>query len=187
MQSYKINEIFDSIQGEGEDTGMSVTFVRFAECNLACSFCDTHFTSYTHMTAKEIASRCGSYTVFTGGEPLLQDLRALVDCMGDRTIGIETNGTLPIPEYLRCKISLSPKVPRRRCAVKETVNSLKILYPYLYGICADDWLSFPADYVSLQVINPESGVHIKNAVNEVKRLGPPWRLGIQIHKLIGVR
>ena len=39
----KINEIFESIQGEGKYLGANQIFVRFSNCNLHCKFCDTKF------------------------------------------------------------------------------------------------------------------------------------------------
>lgn len=40
MPSY-INEIFNSIQGEGLCVGTRQVFVRFSECQLHCAYCDT--------------------------------------------------------------------------------------------------------------------------------------------------
>ncbi len=39
MPAY-INEIFNSIQGEGPYAGMRQVFVRFGQCQLHCSYCD---------------------------------------------------------------------------------------------------------------------------------------------------
>lgn len=36
-----IDEIFDSVQGEGPMTGVRQIFIRFGGCNLSCAFCDT--------------------------------------------------------------------------------------------------------------------------------------------------
>lgn len=99
----KINEkpeIFYTFQGEGINIGKPVIFVRFATCNLHCSFCDTPYTwlwkgtPWRHdkkkrynlkeqslaMTSGELGAsmieiskkhKCDRFTI-TGGEPLLQ-------------------------------------------------------------------------------------------------------------------
>ena len=51
---YLINEIYYTIHGEGVRYGIPHVFVRFAQCNLSCSFCDTEFESYRQMTGPEI-------------------------------------------------------------------------------------------------------------------------------------
>lgn len=38
---FPIVEIFESLQGEGFNTGMPAIFVRFGKCNLTCPWCDT--------------------------------------------------------------------------------------------------------------------------------------------------
>jgi len=40
----KISEIFESIQGEGQNSGKPAVFLRTAMCNLTCSWCDTKYT-----------------------------------------------------------------------------------------------------------------------------------------------
>lgn len=54
MKTYKVNEIFYSIQGEGARTGTANIFIRFAGCNLTCGFCDTEFESYKEMDFEAI-------------------------------------------------------------------------------------------------------------------------------------
>ena len=73
----KVNEIFDSIQGEGRYAGYPATFVRLSGCNLACNWCDTKYhTNGKQMTIEEIIKdlqqRKPGIIVWTGGEPTNQ-------------------------------------------------------------------------------------------------------------------
>ena len=54
MRTFRVNDIFYSLQGEGRNTGRAAVFIRFAGCNLRCPFCDTEFDSFREMTDKEI-------------------------------------------------------------------------------------------------------------------------------------
>jgi organic radical activating enzyme len=137
------------------------------------------------MTAEAIIRECGQYIVFTGGEPLIQIDQDLAQACYGRYVGIETNGTIEMPDYCKAwSISLSPKVPRGVCKVKEA-TSLKIVYPYS-ATPPEEWITFPALYKSIQVIDPLEEGNIIPAMEKVLELGMPWRLGIQIHKFIGV-
>lgn len=40
---FPVAEIFDSIDGEGKRTGYMAVFVRFAGCNIRCTYCDTAY------------------------------------------------------------------------------------------------------------------------------------------------
>ena len=111
--SYKIVEIFTSINGESRRAGELATFVRFAGCNLNCSYCDTRWANeadvkYTEMTAEEIYQhilQTGVTNVtLTGGEPLLQPgITELLELLaGDKKlyVEIETNGSVSIEPFL---------------------------------------------------------------------------------------
>jgi organic radical activating enzyme len=111
MKSANIIEIFASLQGEGIGAGDPQIFVRFAGCNLCCSYCDTPESRHaaggrlmsTDDVLKEIMklSSNGKYKTvsLTGGEPLLendflQELLPRIKQHGLR-VYLETNGTKP--------------------------------------------------------------------------------------------
>ena len=107
----QINEIFKSIQGEGPNFGKPAIFLRTAQCNLKCTWCDTKYTwdweNYDYakevkeMTIEEIKEQILDleikHLVITGGEPLLQqdDLADLLSFLKpDFYVEIETNCTI---------------------------------------------------------------------------------------------
>lgn len=104
-----VNEVFLTIQGEGPYAGTPAVFLRLAECNLACTFCDTQFEGGIKYSPQELMVvirnllDChGKFTpkmlVITGGEPLLQDMaefcRIYHMYYPTHAIQIETAGTV---------------------------------------------------------------------------------------------
>ena len=117
----RISEIFYSIQGEGELTGVPTVFIRTSGCNLRCRWCDTPYASWKpegeEMGIEEILSEVkkhpARHCVLTGGEPMVargvKELAAALRAEA-RHITIETAGTVP-PEGIACDLaSLSPKL-----------------------------------------------------------------------------
>ncbi len=116
-----ISEIFYSLQGEGELTGVPSVFVRTSGCNLRCNWCDTPYASWhpegetrsIEEIVAEIARHPARHVVLTGGEPMIakdiQALAAAVKAAGHH-ITIETAATVA-PEGIACDLaSLSPKL-----------------------------------------------------------------------------
>jgi 7-carboxy-7-deazaguanine synthase len=116
-----ISEIFFSIQGEGELTGVPSVFIRTSGCNLRCRWCDTKYASWdptgTNMSIEDIVTEVNQHgaehVVVTGGEPMvakgMPDLLAQLKSHGHH-ITIETAGTVP-PEGITCDLaSISPKL-----------------------------------------------------------------------------
>jgi len=100
----KIAEVFESVQGEGLYLGEKQIFVRFFECNLKCSFCDTKLERFMEYDPQELFKEIKLYQdkyhsiSFTGGEPLLykdflKEILKLTGKHGHRHY-LETNGTL---------------------------------------------------------------------------------------------
>lgn len=106
----RVVEIFSSIEGEGKRAGYPCVFVRFAGCNLRCSYCDTAYAQKPEMgeemSIEDIVDKVDSFgysrVTLTGGEPLLQeDIYNLIDKLVDlrKEVNVETNGSLGIVHY----------------------------------------------------------------------------------------
>ncbi|MDT8443390.1 MAG: 7-carboxy-7-deazaguanine synthase QueE [Desulfuromonadales bacterium] len=69
-------EVFSSMQGEGVLIGCRQVFVRFAECNLACDYCDTPYQSGPTC---QIESRPGSGQFSSHSNPVnLAEISGLI-------------------------------------------------------------------------------------------------------------
>ncbi|MCR5586158.1 MAG: putative 7-carboxy-7-deazaguanine synthase QueE [Lachnospiraceae bacterium] len=109
---YRVVEIFESINGESSRAGELAVFVRFAGCNLRCSYCDTlwalekdvecELLSTEEILERILKSKIRCVTL-TGGEPLLQpgikELIELLSSYPEISVEIETNGSVSIAEY----------------------------------------------------------------------------------------
>ena len=117
-----ISEIFYSLQGEGELTGVPSVFVRTSGCNLRCAWCDTPYASWNpegeqrsvaQIVAEVETHPIAQHVVLTGGEPMIakeiHELAAELRKVG-RHLTIETAATV-MPSGIACDLaSLSPKL-----------------------------------------------------------------------------
>lgn len=208
--SYKIKEIYYTLQGEGAQTGRPAVFCRFTGCNLwtgreqdrhkaICQFCDTDFWGMDgenggQYSAVDLAGKCASlwgdlskgrpYVVCTGGEPLLQLDEALV-AEFHRTgfeVAVETNGTQPAPAGLDW-VCVSPKAG----AGLELLSGdeLKLVFPQPTAM---PFLFENLDFrhFFLQPMDgPRQGENTRAAIDFCKA-NPQWRLSIQTHKLLDI-
>lgn len=115
-RTYKVNEIFVSIDGEGVRTGLPTVFIRLYGCNLKCSYCDTRYScensEYTEMTLMDILEQVLSYGVprvtLTGGEPLIHEgVKDLINSLvvNGIEVNIETNGAVDLSDFWEFRYS----------------------------------------------------------------------------------
>ena len=120
MGKFKVVEMFSSINGEGQKAGQLAYFVRFAGCNLRCSYCDTMWANeknvpFLLMSEEEIYEKIKESNIhnitLTGGEPLLQQnidrLLKLLSRDESLNIEIETNGSIDIKELKKISDKIS--------------------------------------------------------------------------------
>ena len=134
----KINEIFDTIQGEANYTGTPATFIRLQGCPVGCEWCDTKHTWSSNnekskipileMLTKEkdspkwaeieeeklvqiVENLKPRHFVITGGEPCTQDIFKLTRLLARLgTVQVETSGTQTINVYHKTWVTVSPKI-----------------------------------------------------------------------------
>ena len=186
-------------------------FLRFAGCNLGyevCPWCDTdwvkaRFTlpleetlALVQASAVEAfgAERRGLLLVATGGEPSLQLDAPLSFALRERgyRISMESNGARPIDRSLVDWLTISPK--QSDYAQKEG-DELKIVYsgsgapgpaPDLEAV-RNLAVGTRFDHYFLQPLDlPNVGPNYAETAAAVMRLGPPWRLSVQAHIVIGL-
>ena len=137
---YPVNEVFETIQGEGVYTGVPAIFVRLQGCPVGCSWCDTKHTwetltenrvdpdlviqidgeigRWAELDAKELSAQLvakgftAKHIVITGGEPCIYDLRPLTQALSEQgyQCQIETSGTFEVLCDPRTWVTVSPKV-----------------------------------------------------------------------------
>lgn len=193
----RVNEIFYSIQGEGHFAGVPAVFVRLSGCNLACSFCDTDFQSFTEMTEEEIVQAVetlggkATHVVLTGGEPSLQVTPTLCDKLhkAGKFIQMETNGTHEVTEGIDF-VTCSPKFEFCKHAELKVkrIDELKVVYTLESNMARYEKIE--ARYRSLQPC--DTGDVVKNkqitmATVEYCKAHPEWRVSLQTHKILDVR
>lgn len=137
---YPINEVFQTIQGEGIFTGVPAIFIRLQGCPVGCPWCDTQHTweqqpndevalsevtektqatsHWANATAEQLVDllKQKGYTakhiVITGGEPAMFDLIELGQVLEQAgyQLQIETSGTFLLKVTDATWVTVSPKL-----------------------------------------------------------------------------
>jgi len=138
--NYPVNEVFETIQGEGTYTGVPALFVRLQGCPVGCAWCDTKQTwdvlPENKVTAEQVIQVDGTigrwaghtghtllqafhdkgftakHIVLTGGEPCLYDLTVLTTIFIEAgyQVQIETSGTFEVKCHSDVWVTVSPKI-----------------------------------------------------------------------------
>ena len=205
-----MKECFLTLQGEGVQAGSRAVFLRFAGCNLwsgreqdrataQCTFCDTDFVGTDgegggkfagaealagHVEALWGRGRERRLVVITGGEPMLQLDKALIDALHARgfRVAAESNGTLPATPGIDW-LCVSPKGGAE--VVQRSGNELKLVWPQ-EGIDPAELEDWAFDHFLVQPMDCAARDEAIDAAVRLAMERPKWRLSLQAHKVVGL-
>lgn len=199
----RVAEIYDTIQGEGLNAGIPMTFVRLQGCSVGCPWCDTKptwdSTAGVDMGPEEIVSKCSlPWVCLTGGEPAEQDcgrLTALLYTVSKK-LAVETSGEGNGLGGPITHLTLSPKVavfPDCRDRVNPSLLRRADELKFVIGKPAD--LDAAVRFVAGGgMTNPTLLLQPVSQSERAARLcvdfilaNPTWRLSTQTHKHLGLR
>jgi len=217
----RVHSIFTSIDGEVNKWGQGTfsTFLRLAGCGLACTYCDTpqarDWDGKKVFTLSEVINEinkrgCKKVTI-TGGEPLMQQ-DALFNLLRyllfrhpydkrDFKVSIETNGSIPIPEWGGGINWIADyKLPSSGMSEQMDLENFE-------NLGSDDYIKMVVEdkndfYFALGVIDAlkEKRISARIAMSPLDPTLPPgvlmgWlmkekmfdiQLNVQLHKLLGI-
>lgn len=209
--TYKVKEIFYTLQGEGTHAGRPAVFCRFASCNLwtgreqdraraVCQFCDTDFVGTDgpgggrFTTAVDLAAAVAAawpnadlehrMVVCTGGEPLLQLDPSAVQALHAQGfyVAVETNGTQSAPDGVDW-LCVSPKAGSD--LLLTAGHELKLVFPQV-GADPEQYSHLNFTSFRLQPLDgPDRAANTAAAVEYCLK-NPRWQLSLQTHKYLGI-
>lgn len=198
---FNIVEIFESLQGEGFNTGMPCIFVRFGKCNLACPWCDTPYNDFERWPAEQILAKVRSFSakniIITGGEPtIVPHIAFLLDQFKKEGyfLAIETNGLKAIPPQIDY-IATSPKrlyahKYEKRCI--EFADEVRIVADEnVQAFCELIEQKIQATHYYLSPCEIDGKMNLLETITQLGQLNqrmnkPKWQLSLQTHKLVGI-
>lgn len=210
--SYRVKEIFYTVQGEGANVGRPAVFCRFTGCNLwsgrerdrataVCQFCDTNFLGTdgpgggVFETERDLAAAIRRHwrpkdsqgsrplVVCTGGEPTLQLTAELVDALHSAGFEVAVETNGTRPTPPGVDwICVSPKAGTT--LVQRSGSELKLVFP-MEGAEPEQYSGLDFHHFFLQ---PMDGPHVLRNIQLALRYcldHPRWRLSLQTQKIFG--
>ena len=194
--TYDLVEIFESLQGEGRNTGRPCVFIRFAGCNLKCPWCDTDVSRRFSLSLDELVAEAKGFrarsVVLTGGEPTTVDgMPELVAALKREGfwIAVETNGTNDVPwlsfvDYVAC----SPKAEFPDSLRLASVDEVRVVASSedVVEFCRDARNRISATDYYVSPCERGGEMDFATAKSVLSRLDG-WSLSVQLHKILGFR
>jgi 7-carboxy-7-deazaguanine synthase len=211
--TYRVKEIYYTLQGEGSHAGRPAVFCRFTSCNLwsgrekdrpraICRFCDTDFVgtdgpgggrfndpleladAVTEAWKGAAHERAAPYVVCTGGEPLLQLDSPAVHAL--QFAGFEVGVETNGTQDAPQGLDWICVSPKAGAPLKLTSgDELKLVYPQ-DGAPPEKFEDLWFRHLLLQPMDgPDRDKNTRLAV-EYCLAHPQWQLSLQTHKYLGI-
>jgi 7-carboxy-7-deazaguanine synthase len=211
--TYRVKEIYYTLQGEGTHTGRPAVFCRFTSCNLwtgrekdrhraICQFCDTDFVGTDgpgggrFATPTDLARAVSgvwdsnavthnrAFVVCTGGEPLLQLDESAIEALHGAGFEVAVETNGTRPAPAGLDwVCVSPKARTRLTLTSG--DELKLVFPQ-EGVAPEMFENLGFPRLLLQPMDgPERDKNTRLAV-EYCLAHPQWRLSLQTHKYLGI-
>jgi 7-carboxy-7-deazaguanine synthase len=195
---YPVMETFTSVQGEGVYSGVPSFFIRLAGCDVGCVWCDVkeswdkekHPMLSLDSLVEEAVGSGVKVVIVTGGEPTMHDLAPLTEAL--RNVGmrihLETSGTNKLTGVFDW-ITFSPK--KFKAPLKEYFelsSELKVVIFHKSDLTWSQELASQMNERAELFMQPEWDKRDENLplIFDWVLKNPHWRVGLQIHKYIGV-
>lgn len=193
---YRLVEVFESLQGEGRNSGRPCVFVRFAGCNLSCPWCDTDVKPRFEASLPELLDEIRAFraksVVLTGGEPtLVAAMPELVAALKSEGywLAVETNGSaepdwFAFVDYVAC----SPKAEFPDRLVLSRADEVRVVAssPAVADFCRQVRAKIVATDYYISPCERAGEMDFATAKAVLAELGD-WSLSVQLHKLLGFR
>ncbi|MMZ46523.1 7-carboxy-7-deazaguanine synthase [compost metagenome] len=210
-----LSEIFSSLQGESKYAGYPTTFIRLYGCNMLCTYCDTMYAVRGGKFKKKsldyimnaVKAMRNQHVCITGGEPLLhENTMPLIYELVERgyTVSIETNGGVDLSSHALMRsyiFVMDVKTPCSGMTEKNILSNLDLLghrdevkfviadradFDYALSVLKKFPTIAPVIFSPCFTSNNKSTI-MKDLSNWLIEEKPKnARLGIQIHKIIGL-
>ena len=199
LMKYNLVEIFESLQGEGRNTGRPCVFVRFAGCNLSCPWCDTDVRRRFSLSLDELIAELSRFksksVILTGGEPTIAaGMPQLVAALKDKGywIAVETNATtsrddapwLDFVDYVAC----SPKAEFPDSIRLDSADEVRVVASSedVADFCRNVHERIHATDYYVSPCERDGKIDFATAKAVLSQLDG-WSLSVQLHKILGFR